>query len=93
MDEALNLFTVIYFSIAGVALITPLVLDIINRILKKSGRRMNNGRWISHIEHGVTTYVTDKYVECTECHHRQPRLFDMNFCPNCGADIRGSEND
>jgi len=88
MSEALIFFTVIYFSIAGVALIIPLVLDIINRIPKKSGRRRKSGRWITHIEHGVTTYVTDKYVECSKCYHKQPNLFNMNFCPNCGADMR-----
>lgn len=44
---------------------------------------------ITKWEYGVTTYITDKDVECSECGHRQPKLFDMNFCPWCGADMRG----
>lgn len=51
--------------------------------------RKEKGKWIKHTEYGVTTYVTDKDYECSECHHKQPDLFNMNFCPNCGADMRG----
>ena len=57
---------------------------------QKYGTNMqDNPHWINRTEYGVTTYITDKDIECSECGHRQPKLFDMNFCPNCGADMRG----
>lgn len=56
------------------------------------GDTKEKGKWINHTEYGVTTYITDKDVECSECGHKQPKLFDMKYCPNCGADMRGEEN-
>lgn len=43
----------------------------------------NKGAWISH-------YVEDAkegWYECSCCHSE--RAFNTNFCPDCGADMRG----
>lgn len=49
----------------------------------------HKGEWIAH-----TTSVGDKeYIEygrCSEC--GEMALVRMNFCPNCGADMRGDNN-
>lgn len=43
------------------------------------------GEWIKHeIED------TCRWVECSECHKEYPNI-EMNFCPNCGKDMRGNK--
>jgi RNA polymerase subunit RPABC4/transcription elongation factor Spt4 len=46
-----------------------------------------HGQWIKHIDN---LYPEDSTEECPFCHEEQ-RLVgnDDNFCPNCGADMRG----
>lgn len=57
------------------------------------------GEWIRH-EHGFWTFVNDKGerdgwipdYECNLCGSRGWKYADaMNFCPNCGADMRGGD--
>lgn len=43
------------------------------------------GKWIKGIgENGVTTSLF-----CSLCGQENPHWYDWNFCPNCGADMRG----
>ncbi len=45
----------------------------------------NKGEWInSYDEDGKTGWY-----ECSCCHSE--RAFNTNFCPDCGADMRGEE--
>jgi RNA polymerase subunit RPABC4/transcription elongation factor Spt4 len=48
-----------------------------------------HGEWIKHID---DLYPEDSTEECPFCHEEQ-RLVgnDDNFCPNCGADMRGGK--
>ena len=55
------------------------------------------GKWIEH-EHGYWTFVNadgerDGWIpdyECDQCGSRGwKEVAPMNFCPNCGADMRG----
>ena len=33
------------------------------------------------------------YYECSKCHKFSLPFQKLNFCPNCGADMRGEQND
>ena len=44
------------------------------------------GEWITH----QTGYLI--WEECNQC-HAQVGTVGMNFCPNCGADMRGDKNE
>jgi len=57
------------------------------------------GKWIER-KHGYWSFVNDKgerdgwipSYECSECGSRGWRNPEvMNFCPNCGADMRGEQ--
>ena len=41
-----------------------------------------HGEWIH-------PYITDIACECSNCHLQMPITDYFNFCPNCGADMRG----
>lgn len=36
--------------------------------------------------------VTSFYTKCSECGESFP-IIPQNFCPNCGADMRGGDNE
>lgn len=38
-------------------------------------------------------YSTHIAYECSNCHIQMPVTDYFNFCPNCGADMRGKNND
>lgn len=50
-------------------------------------REVNRGRWSLQYR-GV-----GHYWECSECHFENCVMPRTNFCPNCGADMRGDTND
>ena len=46
------------------------------------------GRWIIGIaDNDITTVLF-----CTECGYENVGCKEFNFCPNCGADMRGDTN-
>ena len=48
------------------------------------------GEWIPHATSvGLKHYI--EYSRCSEC--GEMALISMNFCPNCGADMRGDKNE
>jgi hypothetical protein len=57
------------------------------------------GEWIKH-EHGFWTFVNDRGerdgwlpdYECNLCGSRAWR-YATNFCPNCGARLKGADDD
>ena len=57
------------------------------------------GEWIKH-EHGFWTFVNDRGerdgwlpdYECNLCGSRAWR-YATNFCPNCGAKMKGSDDE
>lgn len=55
---------------------------------KTNVQNMHRGEWIAH-----ATAVGDKeyieYSRCSEC--GEMALVRMNYCPNCGADMRGEK--
>ena len=46
------------------------------------------GEW----EYGYT-YPDGKYVKCSECQEIIKCIYPMKYCPNCGAEMRGNENE
>ena len=47
---------------------------------------VKHGRWIN------TDYKPGTYCKCSVCGRRIYAYEDCNYCPNCGADMRGEEN-
>lgn len=46
------------------------------------------GEWIKPISHGDVLSYGKAYYECDQCHKVAFFGNEMNFCPNCGADMR-----
>ena len=51
------------------------------------------GKWIIPIPRGDVISYSRAYWECDQCHKATYLGNEMNFCPNCGADMRGETND
>ena len=74
---------------------------VIREALKDAQPERKPGKWIER-KHGYWSFVNDKgerdgwipSYECSECGSggwRYPEV--MNFCPSCGADMRGEQNE
>ncbi len=59
--------------------------------LKKSGHWI---RWYEVVERGTCTDHIP-HCKCSECEINIDSYLSsfMNYCPNCGADMRGTENE
>jgi len=44
------------------------------------------GHWIKHFD---DMFPGDSTIECSVCHEEQYTTIDDNFCPNCGARMKG----
>lgn len=49
---------------------------------------VKHGRWIKAERQGCWSYA-DVYKQCSECGNVTFLAEKMNYCPNCGADMRG----
>ena len=47
------------------------------------------GKWIYHID---DLFPAESTMECNRCHAEQPLTCDDEFCPHCGADMRGEHD-
>ena len=49
------------------------------------------GEWTEEEHADFYINATFPVVHCNRCDYRTPRIdrLSMNFCPNCGADMRG----
>lgn len=67
----------------------PLPLVKAQKIVKTLSRRPK-GEWIKHINN---LFPEESTEECPFCHEEQLLRLgnDDNFCPNCGADMRGGK--
>lgn len=48
------------------------------------------GEWIMHFD---DIWPEESTIECSVCHEEQPLEIDDNFCPNCGAYMKGINNE
>lgn len=62
------------------------------RIGVKKGANMNRpqGKWIVHFD---DLFPEESSIECPLCHEEQPLGIDDNYCPNCGAMMKGADDD
>ena len=49
-------------------------------------REVKHGKWKINAD---DLFPVESTMECSVCHHEQPLNIDDNYCPNCGADMRG----
>lgn len=46
------------------------------------------GKWVKAVKHGVLSFA-DVYAECDQCHKVTFNGWNMDYCPNCGAYMKG----
>lgn len=51
------------------------------------------GKWIEPTPEGGFSYDAKAYSECSECGKKEFLGWRKNFCPNCGADMRGEQDE
>jgi hypothetical protein len=72
----------------------PQALDIIEELPAADVVEVRRGEWVEKND-----CWGDTYYDCTACNESfclidgSPVLNLFNFCPNCGADMRGNNND
>ena len=49
--------------------------------------KRKTGRWIVGANHGLMVHT----LTCDQCNHSEVSSSVPNFCPNCGADMRGEQ--
>jgi lipopolysaccharide biosynthesis regulator YciM len=49
------------------------------------------GKWIRTVLGSTSGYGTTVMYQCTECERMSISIY--NFCPNCGADMRGKQDE
>lgn len=64
------------------------IVDVLKELpLARSEQK--SGRWIAH-EGGKFVGFPYMHYECSQCRAFEPT--ETNFCPNCGADMRGESD-
>ena len=51
------------------------------------------GKWIVPVPRGSVISYSRAYWECNQCHKATFFGNEMNFCPNCGADMKGEKTE
>lgn len=63
--------------------------EVFSMAIKALEQEPRKGRWIKTGDYYTGAYGSIEYVECSCC--REDSLEEGDFCPNCGADMRGEE--
>lgn len=59
-------------------------------------RKQKEGEWLVVYEYNDYRMCKEAKIACSVCGHKpkyEGYLSDMNFCPNCGAHMRGGKNE
>lgn len=48
------------------------------------------GEWIVHFD---DLFPEESSIECSVCHEEQPLEIDDNYCPHCGARMKGADDE
>jgi hypothetical protein len=53
-----------------------------------------HGKEVEFIKHirGKWIPKDDRRYYCSSCNNRSPKGYRWDYCPNCGADMRGEQN-
>ena len=97
-DAALNQIIAVDISIIPYAKAREYVNELKNYVIKiietlpSAESERKKGEWIKEDLSGYLTPGGNSIYHCSECGHKEgpwphPRL--TNFCPSCGADMRG----
>lgn len=87
IDEVLDLFGISDRDIYANGTIEDALYDGTLKVYKQpSTERLGQWEDIEHAPNGLL------YVTCSVCGKRQTVEF-TSYCPNCGADMRGKENE
>ncbi len=60
--------------------------EVFDRAISALKESRSKGHWIDHPHEAGANWEYSMY-ECSECHKLEE--YDSDFCPNCGADMRG----
>jgi Zn finger protein HypA/HybF involved in hydrogenase expression len=62
----------------------------VKRHIEAAPDMVKRGRWIERYhKNPLGDYIR---LHCSECGEDKPNAFHANYCPNCGADMRGVED-
>lgn len=66
--------------------------DIATALYNAGYRKQKEGEWIVVYEYNDYRMCKEAKIACSVCGHKpkyEGYLSDMNFCPNCGAKMKG----
>lgn len=64
------------------------------KMTAKGYRKQKEGEWIVTYEYNEYRMYKEAKITCSVCGHKpkyEGYLSDMNFCPSCGAKMKGGE--
>ena len=85
-EAVLNLKREFYDPMGNAMLIYPSDVESLPSVQPKRDK----GEWIFKDDNRAISPIG--YYECSQCHEGR-LLCEDNFCPNCGADMRGEKNE
>lgn len=92
IDNVINLFGVSDMDIYAKGIIEDALCDGTLKIIELERKK---GKWIATHETNLLSHPDSITYVCSECGYKSYTLFGMpsvtNFCPNCGADMRGDD--
>ncbi len=65
----------------------------IERINQMPTIEPKKGKWIEPTPEGCFTHDAKAYSMCSECGKKEFLGWRKNFCPNCGSDMRGEQDE
>lgn len=88
-NDAINTSLEFFVEFLGGALHENAQKELITRFQRLPSVQSRKGKWIR-----TRTLTHDGELYCNQCEQEHPeQKIIWNFCPNCGADMRGEQNE